>query len=146
MPNNLSLYPIIQIEDDPDDQFLVQKALTDLDVHNPVRFFNNGQQALDYLLITKEKPLVILCDINMPTMNGLELRDQIDNNPYLKEKAVPFVFFTTSANADLVRKAYAGNIQGFYQKEVGYEALKQQLNSIILYWKNCLHPNSFQEY
>lgn len=143
MTYNPTTNPIIQIEDDEDDQFLVSKALTELSVPNPVHFFPNGQAALDYLLTASEQPLVILCDINMPLMNGLELRDQIDANPYLREKAIPFIFFTTSASADLVRAAYRGSIQGFHQKEQTFERLKEQLNLIISYWKNCLHPNSF---
>ena len=143
MINNPGKNLIIQIEDDADDQFLVQQALTDLGLSNPIRFFQNGQDALDYLKITKEHPLVILCDINMPIMNGLELRSQIDENEYLKMKSIPFVFFTTSATLELVKEAYEGTIQGFHQKESQFSTLKQQLDLIITYWKNCLHPNSF---
>lgn len=146
MLNNSNKKPIIHIEDDPDDQLIIRQALTELSIANPIRFFPNGQEALDYLQTTSEQPLLILCDINMPMMSGLELRNRIDANAYLKAKAVPFIFYTTSASPELVKKAYEGSIQGFHQKEPSFTALQRQLDQIITYWKSCLHPNSFQGY
>jgi len=130
------------IDDDEDDQYLIRSILKDLNVRNELRLFENGQQAIDYLLVTEDKPLIILCDINMPIMNGLELRDTIDGNPYLKKKAIPFVFMSTSANKSLISKAYASTIQGFYKKEHDYELFKVYINLIINYWKSCLHPHN----
>ena len=72
--------PILLIEDDEDDQFLLQQMIHGLDVKNQLRFFSNGQQVLDYLRVTQEQPFVILCDVNMPVMNGLELRRKIDQD------------------------------------------------------------------
>ena len=136
-------HPIIQIEDDPDDQFLVRQALDNLSIPYPIRLFTNGQDALNYLKVMDEQPLVILCDINMPLMNGLELRDRIEADEHLRKKAIPFIFFTTSASRELVNKAYERTIQGFHQKESQFGALERQLALIIHYWQNCLHPNSF---
>jgi len=130
------------IDDDEDDQYLIRSILKDLNVRNELLLFENGQQAVDYLLVTEDKPLIILCDINMPIMNGLELRDTIDENPYLKTKAIPFVFMSTSANKSLINKAYASTIQGFYKKEHDYELFKVYINLIINYWKSCLHPHN----
>ena len=137
--------PIIVIEDDEDDQFLIQEAISELHVENTVILFNNGLQAHEYLLITKDQPLVILCDINMPVMNGLELRDLIENNPYLKKKAIPFIFLSTSDNAQLIEKAYRGTIQGFYKKSSNFLVFRTALDSIIRYWKLCLHPNNLAD-
>jgi len=117
--------------------------MADLNIENELRSFENGHQALDYLLVTVEKPLIIICDINMPLMNGIELRDTIDDNPYLKKKAIPFIFLSTSSNRSLIEQAYGSTIQGFYKKEHNYETFRTHINLIINYWKECLHPNNF---
>lgn len=134
--------PLVIIEDDDDDQFMIQLALDKLNIPNPRRFFPNGQEALDYLLTTAEQPFIILCDINMPLMNGIELRKHMNENEYLREKSIPFVFLTTAATADVVKTAYDETVQGFFKKATTYEGIKEQIGLIIAYWKSCLHPNS----
>ncbi|RYD56059.1 MAG: response regulator [Sphingobacteriales bacterium] len=135
--------PILIIEDDHDDQELIKLAITEMKIENEIRIFNNGKEALDYLLEVNEQPFLMLCDVNMPIMNGLELRDYIENDERLKKKSIPFVFFTTAANKSIVNKAYDLTIQGFYQKEDTYTKLAEQLNLIVRYWKSCLHPNRY---
>lgn len=139
----LDQLPIIYIEHDSDDQHLVQRALTDLAIPNPILFFQTGQQVLDYLRTTKKQTLVILCDVIMPGMDGFELRDQISADEQLRIKAVPFVFFSTWANQELVNKAYEGSVQGYHLKGRSFNDLKHELKLIVTYWKNCLHPNCF---
>jgi CheY-like chemotaxis protein len=109
---------------------------------NPIEFFGDGQQALAYLEKTKEQPFLILCDINMPRMNGIELRQRIDASGYLRKKAIPFIFLTTAGEDRLVELAYTSTIQGFFQKAHSYEDLKQQLNMIVMYWLRCSHPHT----
>lgn len=134
--------PIISIEDDEDDQYLIGQVIQQLNLPNPLRFFSNGQTALHYLKTTVEQPFLILCDINMPIMNGLELRREINESEYLRKKSIPFVYLTTAANSQLVREAYDSMVQGFYKKAIDYSGLNQQLRLIVEYWQSCLHPNS----
>ncbi|GAB4039357.1 response regulator [Spirosoma jeollabukense] len=134
--------PIISIEDDEDDQYLISQAIQRLGVVNEVIFFANGQDALHYFENTQQQPFLILCDINMPLMNGLELRQYINQSEYLRRKSIPFVFLTTAANSQLVRMAYDATVQGFYKKSPSYDGLFNQIKQIIEYWKSCLHPNS----
>lgn len=136
--------PIILIDDDLDDQFVIKSMLEDLSLPNPLHLFQNGQEGHQYLLTTIETPFLILCDVNMPVMNGLELRKEIDADPYLKNKAIPFVFLSTSANKETVENAYKGTIQGYFKKRERYDDGKENLDMIIKYWKSCLHPNSFK--
>jgi CheY-like chemotaxis protein len=84
--------PIVVIEDDEDDQLFIQEAITSLAIENPVIFFSQGVEAIAYLIAAPEAPLVILSDVNMPAMTGIELRQLIDLNEYLKLKCIPFVF------------------------------------------------------
>jgi CheY-like chemotaxis protein len=130
--------PIVVIEDDDDDQFFIREAISSLDIENPLLFFSNGVEAMAYLIDAQEPPLVILSDVNMPTMNGIELRQLID----LKKKCIPFVFLTTAADQGLVNMAYNLTIQGYFQKERTFGGLTEQMRSILDYWDKCLHPNS----
>jgi len=133
--------PIISIEDDADDQYLLKSVLDEMELPNPIHFFENGLEALKYLEATKEQPFLILCDINMPVMNGMELRKVIDNNEYLKRKAIPFIFLSTSGSLPLIEEAYQSTIQGFYKKGNNFHAFKKQIELIVEYWEACLHPN-----
>ena len=135
--------PLVYIDDDDDDQFLFQRAVQELGLTNQLHLFGNGLEALHYLESTTEKPLLILCDLTMPVMDGLELRRTVDGNEYLKQKSVPFIYFTTAASPNQVKQAYDGDIQGFHVKAHDFDALKAQLQLIITYWQACLHPNSF---
>ena len=132
--------PIILIDDDDDDQFLLRRMLKELNVRNQIRFFSNGQLAFEYLLVTDEQPFIILCDMNMPVMDGLELRRHIDENEGLRKKAIPFIFLTTDASIEPVKEAYKTPIQGFFKKAADYEVAKEQLNWIVGYWLHCVHP------
>jgi len=134
--------PIICIEDDLDDQFLLKTAVSELEIPNRILFFENGLEALLYLETTHEQPFLILCDINMPVMNGLELRERIDGNAYLKKKAIPFVFLSTADNPQIVNAAYNSTIQGFYKKLSSFTSFKGQIKIIVDYWQHCLHPNT----
>lgn len=134
--------PILIIDDDEDDQFLTKRMLSELSVSNPVRFFTNGQQVLDYLTNTDEQPFIVLSDVNMPLMGGLELRQAVNANPILRDKAIPFVFLTTDASHELIKDAYTDTIQGFFRKVMGYEAAREQLRMVLTYWQHCLHPSN----
>ncbi|GAB2585600.1 response regulator [Spirosoma areae] len=133
--------PIISVEDDLDDQYLIRQAIQVLSIPNELRFFSNGQEAFDYLSVTSEKPFIILCDINMPVMNGLEFRRHIQENESLRRKSIPFIYFTTAASPELIAIAYKATVQGFYQKATQYDAFQQQIRLIVDYWRHCLHPN-----
>lgn len=137
--------PILLIEDDEDDQLLISQAIQSLNIPNSIQVFHNGQEALDYLQTTQQQPFLILCDINMPKLNGLELRALINQNEQLRRKAIPFVFLTTTANAEAVQEAYDESVQGFYQKATTQTGLQRQLGLIVEYWQTCLHPNSVRE-
>jgi DNA-binding NarL/FixJ family response regulator len=134
--------PIVVIEDDDDDQFFIREAISSLAIENPLVFFSNGVEAMAYLVAAQEAPLVILSDVNMPTMNGIEFRQLIDLNEYLKMKCIPFVFLTTAADQGLVNTAYNMTIQGYFKKERTFAGLTEQMRSILDYWDKCLHPNS----
>lgn len=135
--------PIIIVEDDANDLDVIQSALKDNGVTNAIIAFDAAPKAMAYLLKTSDKPFVILCDIRMKGMNGLEFRDAINDDEYLRKKAIPFVFLTAAVSQEIVDVAYDLTVQGFMEKPKTYEEMKALLHEVISYWKRCWHPNSF---
>src|SRR3954447_1017108 len=133
--------PIIFVEDDPDDQELFVEALKELKITHGYRFFTDGREALDYLKITTEQPFVIFCDVNMPRLNGIELRNEINNTEYLKRKSIPFVFFTTALNRKLVDEAFSLSVQGFFKKPEDFAEIKLIIKKVLDYWHASKHPS-----
>ncbi|MBA3970591.1 MAG: hypothetical protein H0X46_00275 [Bacteroidetes bacterium] len=74
-------------------------------------------------------------------MNGMDLRQRISDNPYLKKKATPFIFRTGSISSIDIHKAYELSVQGFFMKTADLESMQVQLQMILLYWSECLEPN-----
>lgn len=134
--------PIIIVEDDPEDQEVLADVLHLNGVSNELKFFENGQEALDYLLVTIDKPFLIICDINMPVMNGLELKNEINRNEFLAQKSIPFIFYTTHAEKHAVERAYHMSVQGFFQKPGTMAEMQQLLSQVVGYWLSSFHPNN----
>jgi CheY-like chemotaxis protein len=132
---------IIIVEDDLDDQMMFSEVLKELDYKNEILFFNDGQEALAYLTEKTREPFIVFSDINMPKLNGMQLRDQIHENEDMRLKTIPYLFFTTSAAQEDVVNAYSKSIQGFFVKPSSFQDLKRLLKSIIEYWKECVSPN-----
>jgi CheY-like chemotaxis protein len=137
--------PIIIVEDDKDDQEIYSDAITEIGIPNEIRFFGDGKTALHYLITTKEQPFIILCDVNMPVMTGLELKEKIQQDDYLRNKGIPFIFISTNATANAVLKAHRLSVQGYFQKPYHYEAIKEMLEKLFDYWELCKHINNISK-
>ncbi|HEX8269808.1 MAG TPA: response regulator [Flavobacterium sp.] len=132
--------PIIIIEDDEDDTFLLREIFKDLEVENEIICFTDGNDAYNYFLKSTEQPFMIMSDINMPVISGFELRDKIFNDERLRFKRVPYLFFTTSASQKSVVEAYDQSVQGFFVKPSTMEASRKSVAAIIEYWKLSMSP------
>lgn len=133
--------PIIIIEDDLDDQEILTEVFKELNYNNEILFFGDGEVALEFLTNTKVEPFIIFSDINMPKLNGVELREKVHNNEDLRLKSIPYLFFTTTAQQEHVVDAYSKSIQGFFVKPDRYEELKRTIKIIVEYWVECISPN-----
>jgi CheY-like chemotaxis protein len=92
---------------------------------------------------TKESPFLILCDINIPKMNGFSLKKAIDDDQELRGKTIPFVFLSTAADERTIDEAYMKtNVQGFFKKDTSLANMKITIATILSYWNLCKHPNS----
>ena len=134
--------PIIIIDDDVDDQDLLKDAIVEINIRNEVKCFTNSNEALYYLIDTTDKPFLIICDLNIPGMDGLELRRKINASDRTRKKSIPFVFFTTSPAKTSIEEAYEMMVQGYFKKPNSVQEIKDTLKTIINYWSICLHPNN----
>ena len=134
--------PIIILEDDMDDQEIMREVLEDLQVPYRIDFYVHAKDLLDYLYTTKEVPFLIFSDVNLPTMNGLELRKIIFENEYLRIKSIPFIFLSTSSDEFAVKEAYNLTVQGYFVKQYSIPDIKATIKLIINYWEQCEHVNS----
>jgi CheY-like chemotaxis protein len=132
--------PIIIIEDDIDDQDILKEVFRELSLPNITRFFDSCVNALDYLMTTLEKPLLILSDINLPLMTGMELKREINKNDILRKRTIPFVFLSTASDSSIVNSAFEEQAQGFFVKPPTIDSLKDIIITIINYWKSSSLP------
>ncbi|MBK9733267.1 MAG: response regulator [Chitinophagaceae bacterium] len=132
---------IIVVEDDTDDQEMFTAVFKELNYKNQIVFFNDGQEALTFLTAKSTEPFIVFSDINMPKLNGMELRMQIHENEDIRLKTIPYLFFTTSAAQEDVVAAYSKSIQGFFVKPSNFQDLKSLIKIIVEYWQNCVSPN-----
>lgn len=135
--------PIIVIEDDIDDKEVLGAIFSELHVKNKLIWFAKSADAFEYLKTTSDKPFIIFCDVNLPLEDGVSFKKRIDKDPYLREKSIPFVFYSTSVDQQTVNEAYTKmTVQGFFQKGSTYEEIKKTVRLILDYWMTCRHPNS----
>ncbi len=135
--------PIVVIEDDRDDQEMMAEIFTRLNYKNKICFFSDGNDALEFITKTDTQPFLILSDINMPRINGFELRNKIFTNEQLHTKCIPYLFFTTAATKKSVLDAYALSVQGFFKKPNSIQDLEKVIKKIIEYWMDCIAPSEF---
>jgi CheY-like chemotaxis protein len=134
--------PIVIVDDDPDDLVLIKEVCRLLKIPNQILLFDDAEGVLSYLAQEKDHPFLILCDINMPKINGLQLREIICNNEELNVKAIPFVFLSTAASQSQVDAAYRMTVQGYFEKGNNFDRLQNKLKLIFEYWRECKHPRS----
>jgi len=132
--------PILIVDDDTEDMEFLNDAWNELKFDNPLIFFNNGGEVLNYLKSEKEKPFLILCDVNIPKMDGFALKEKLLENDDMKYKSIPFIFWSSQASKSQIQTAYDLEGNGFFLKENNLEDLKKSLISIVQYWLKSKVP------
>jgi CheY-like chemotaxis protein len=133
--------PILVIEDDSDDQELLQYVFQKLNYPNEIIFFPDGQEALDFLNSnTHITPFLILSDINLPKLDGFELRNKIRMDAELQVKCIPYLFFSTASSQQSVVNAYSLSVQGFFIKQNTVAEMEKTIRVIMEYWQRCVSP------
>ena len=135
--------PIVLVEDDQDDIDILNEIFKELNIKRDIVSFLDTDKAMEYLVTTNQQPFIIFCDINLPRHNGVEFKRNIDEQPFLRRKSIPFVFYSTSAERDIIDEVYTDlTVQGFFTKGISYEEIIDDMRLILEYWRRCHHPNS----
>ncbi len=125
--------PVLLVEDDTIDAMTVQRAFRDLNVNNPLDHALNGEEALAHLQDeTKEQPCVILLDLNMPKMNGIEFLKVVKADPALRP--IPVVVLTTSNEERDIVESFRSSVAGYIVKPVDYRSFVETIAAVGLYW------------
>ena len=125
--------PILLVEDDRVDVMTVKRALKDLKVTNQLVHTANGEEALEYLRGEGDgKACVILLDLNMPKMNGIEFLKIVKEDKELKK--IPVVVLTTSEEEQDVVESFKLSVAGYIVKPADYKKFVEAIRTIELYW------------
>lgn len=135
----MSLYNILVVEDDEVDRLNIQRSFKKVNIINPLCFAEDGLIALEKLASGEvKKPMLILLDIKMPRMNGLEFLTKIRQSE--EWKSVPVVILTTSADEKDKVEAYNLNVAGYVVKPVDFDGFLGAVAAIGIYWSMCEFP------
>ena len=133
--------PILLVEDDTVDAMTVKRAMRDLKVSNPVAHVTDGEEALAYLKDpAKPRPCLILLDINMPKMNGIEFLRAVKSDTDLQN--LPVVMLTTSTNDRDIIQSFHLSAAGYMIKPVDYKQFVETIRTIDAYWRLSRIPKA----
>jgi len=131
--------PILLVEDDSVDAMTVKRAMRDLKVDHSVIHVVNGEEAMQYLTSPDmKKPFVVLLDLNMPKMNGIEFLKVMKTYPELK--TIPVIVLTTSKEQRDILGSFELGASGYMVKPVDYSKFVEILSKIVTYWNSSELP------
>jgi CheY-like chemotaxis protein len=138
---------ILLVEDNPDDEFLVLRALRKHKVSNRVHVVRDGEEALDFIFGRgsyahcegHDGLKLILLDLKLPKVDGLEVLAEIKKNP--ETKHLPVVLLTSSRLQEEMLRAYVGGANSFLQKPVDFDQFDELIRHVGYYWVHVnQHP------
>jgi CheY-like chemotaxis protein len=127
--------PILLVDDNPMDVDLTLRAFKQRKLANRIDVARDGEEALAWIPrweAGEAKPVVILLDINMPKIGGLEVLRELKSHPALR--TIPVVMLTTSAVGEDIEAAYARGANSYVVKPVDYDSFIDLVTQIELYW------------
>ncbi len=128
-----STRPILLIEDDRIDVMTIKRALKEINITNRLKVTSNGEEALVLLRNPEnEKPCIILLDLSMPRMNGIEFLGVVKQDEQLKR--IPVVVLTTSREEQDKVDSFDLGVAGYMAKPVDYGQFVEAMRTINLYW------------
>jgi CheY-like chemotaxis protein len=144
MPNRKN--ELLLVDDDPSDVELTVHALGQFRANHTIHVAEDGKEALDYLFCRgphergnfEERPWLILLDLKLPKVNGLEVLKEIRADA--RTRAIPVVIMTSSKEVRDVVEAYRLGVNGFIQKPVGFDDFRKVVSQIGAFWLDANQP------
>jgi len=138
--------PILLVEDDENDILITKRAFERYSLANELHVVRDGEEALDFIYKRGEyaesplpDPGLILLDINMPRMNGIEVLRQLKGDP--AKRAIPVVMLTTSRREQDMIESYSLGVNSYIVKPVDFAKFLEAITTINLYWSLNQPPN-----
>lgn len=139
---------ILLVEDNPDDEFLVLRALRKHKVTNHVHVVRDGEEALDFIFSrgayensnARDNLKLVLLDVKLPKVSGLEVLAEIKQHPDTRH--LPVVLLTSSRMQEEMLRAYVGGANSFLQKPVDFDHFDELIRHVGYYW---VHINQHPE-
>ncbi len=137
---------ILLVEDNPDDVDLTLRAFRKSKIANDIVVMRDGVEALDYLFATgtyagragAPLPQVVLLDLKLPRMDGLQVLERIRANP--KTKLLPVVILTSSTEQRDLLSGYSLGANSYIRKPVDFQAFLEAVHQVGMYWLLLNHP------
>ena len=127
---------ILLVEDNPDDVELTLRAFKKHNLANEIMVANDGEEALNILLPQKKEnaklPDIILLDLKLPKVDGLEVLRQVKGNP--ETKPIPVVVLTSSKEEKDLMESYNLGVNSYIRKPVDFEQFTEAVMQLGLYW------------
>lgn len=130
---------IILVEDSPSDAALTIRVLQKRNLANNLLHFKDGAEALDYLFARgpyngriQIEPRVVLLDLKMPKITGIEVLRQLKSN--VRTRTIPVVVLTSSREDPDVRRCYELGVNSYVVKPIDFEAFAEAVSQLGLYW------------
>ncbi len=125
---------ILLIEDDLIEVMKFNRVLSTLGLNHKIIEANNGEEALEILKIKETVPDIIILDLNMPKINGIEFLQILKNDSYLRY--IPAIILTTSNNHKDVLECYKIGIAGYVLKPLKYDDYVDRIKKTLEYWSS----------
>jgi CheY-like chemotaxis protein len=137
---------ILMIDDNPDFVVLARRAFAKANIANPIVVAEDGAEALDYLFTTgawagrgpESKPVLVLLDLKLPRVGGLEVLRQLRADP--RTKRLPVVILTSSVEEQDVIRGYDLGCNSYIRKPIDFVQLAETMRQLGLYWLKFNEP------
>jgi len=126
----LTIMNIVLADDDADDRFLFDDAISEIDVKTKLSLFNDGKALMDYLLLPDTiLPEIVFLDLNMPIKNGMQCLQEIRANEKLNELCV--AIYSTSSSEEDIENTFVNGANVYINKPNSFSALKKVIAKVL---------------
>lgn len=138
---------ILVVEDNPPDVVLLQSTCPDIFSLHAVHVVNDGEAALNFMeqrgpFVTAPRPHLIILDINIPRVDGIEVLTALKANPALR--SIPVIVFTTARAGDLIARAYARGANAVMSKPDNLDGYEEICKALDQYWLRMVLPPNLE--
>lgn len=138
---------IVMVEDDEGHARLIEKNIRRAGVNNEILPFVNGTSALDYLFgkdgsgeVSRHRHLLVLLDLNLPDMTGIDILERVKNNPHTKR--TPVIVLTTTDDSREIQRCYDLGANVYITKPVDYDGFANAIRQLGLFFSVMQVPET----